>query len=125
MKIYLFLLIALFATICCKKESIDPISKEAIIGKWVNQSDNKDTLLITDTLIYRTHLATNTLIHYYSFELNNDSIKLRYLGIDKVNFINPFVHKIELSSDKKVLKIKNFKNVYPGYDGESFNKIIK
>ncbi len=126
MKIIFCILFSFFVSLvgCQKNNDSNPkIDKQILIGKWVNQSENKDTLYFTDTILYRTNIATNTLSHFYSYELNDDVVNLTYLGMDKVTFIKPFIHALTLNTAKDILTIQNFQNAYPGYNGQIFRRI--
>ncbi len=123
MKIKISIAILLMTLYCCKKDSQSKIQEE-ILGKWINQIESRDTLLITDSLIYRTHFQTNRLDHIYEYKIiNSHMLELNYIGADYVGFTEPFKNKINYNNKKQILEIENFQNTYPRYAGDTFKRI--
>lgn len=118
--------ITLMTVLCCQKESSPKsnINDSDILGTWVNTSNSKDTIQISDTLIARKKLEANCYYYFYKYTIKIDSIILIYKGFDKVGFL-PFHKKLSLNSNKDSLTIQSFHSVYPSYQGDTFKKSIK
>ena len=91
-------------------------SKQYLLGKWINQLDNKDILYFKDDGVSRTHYATNELDHFYSYKIKGDKLELQYLGHDKI-YVYPRVFDFNIDNKKGILQIKDFNNYYPGGSG--------
>ena len=125
-KMQVLVLLSLFLSIVgCEKDN-DFEKKYHLNGYWLNRIDNKDTLLITDSLIYRSHFqAMDTgLNHKYDYNIKQDSLELIYKGIDKITFAKPFIHNFKLDEEKNILIIEDFEKTYPGYNGNRFKLLI-
>ncbi len=125
MKIKIVILLFIFVQLGCEKNNNKQINKEDLFGKWVNLSENKDTLHFTDSMIFRTHfgIPSLSLSHRYKYQIiDTDKLELFYNGFDKVYFNHPFIHKILLNSEKNILEIQDFHNTYPCYYGDKFIK---
>ena len=125
MKSYVIIFLSFFLLISCEKENENVISKEDLLGKWINTLNKLDTLYFTDSLLYRTHFRAfdSGFHHFYNYKLKVDSIELEYLGLDKIGIFYPFVNRINLTSKKERIIIEDFKRVYPAYNGDEFDKM--
>jgi hypothetical protein len=127
MKTKIFAAMIISMIINCKKESNStPLNYKAdILGTWVNTLNNKDTIIVNDTLINRWDFEDACLCHRYNYTIKNDSIILKYLGPIKVLILglkNPGTFYINIYKD--TLEIKNFNETYPGYIGDYFIKVL-
>jgi len=124
-KIHVVILLSFyFSIVGCKKdkESIQTIDKQDLIGTWVNNKLNTDTLFWTDTIILRIDTITQLRKHSYSFELYMDSVKLEYTGEYYILALKSN-HRILFNNDKSIITIEGLEDYFPKCQGNQFIKI--
>jgi hypothetical protein len=122
MKTKIIAIMIISVIISCQKElnSNALINKADILGTWVNTSDNKDTIVVNDTIIKRWDILDNCLCDLYLYTIKKDSIFINYIGPIKVVILaNP--HWFYFNIIKDTLEIRKFHEVFG--DGDFFKKI--
>lgn len=117
MKTKIFAIMIIIIIISCKKESNSStfISKVDLIGTWVSTSDNRDTIVVNDTIIRRWDILDNCLCDEFLYIIKKDSIFLNYIGPIKVAILsNPHWFYFNINND--TLEIRNFHEIFGGCD---------
>jgi hypothetical protein len=94
-----------------------------MLGVWINASNPVDTLIISDTMITRWYILAHSYGHYYRYRIKNDSILIKYTGINKLG-LPAYKRKIFINKRKDSLRIQDFHSVHPSYPGDLFLKPI-
>jgi hypothetical protein len=92
-----------------------------IYGTWINTSNPKDTIKISEGFIERWDISSSGYFHFYKYQISVDSILIKYTGLYKVG-TPPYHRTIFINTNKDSILIRGFHSVYPSSVGDIFVK---
>jgi hypothetical protein len=110
--------------VACDKNDVEPIYREDLIGTWVNVNNSIDTIKIDNCVVMRIDTVNQRYMYFYNYKIDNDSIELNYFGI--TSLLVPIIPcQIRFLDEKfQYLKIDDLSQVYPGYPGTEFRRVV-